>query len=85
MIFPVLFGIGSFPIVLCFWWLVVRKGKDKFVKFEDMDFDTDRYYETPEEIEKNRYANSLKGWAKFKYNFADNFCNGITYFYHRIE
>ena len=63
-----------------FWWLVVRKGKDKFVKFEDMDFDTDRYYETPEEIEKNRYANSLKGWAKFKYNFADNFCNGLRTF-----
>lgn len=65
--------LGVFPLCFVFWWLVVRKGKDKFVKFEDMDFDTDRYYETPEEVEKNRYANSLKGWAKFKYNFADNF------------
>lgn len=38
-----------------------------------MDFDTDRYFETEEEIEEKKYLESLKGWAKFKYSFAENF------------
>lgn len=65
--------LGVFPISFLFWWLIVKKGKDKFVKLEEMDFDTDRYFETEEEIEEKKYLESLKGWAKFKYSFAENF------------
>ncbi|CAH2352054.1 arginine permease Can1p [[Candida] railenensis] len=61
-----------FPACFVFWWLV-RKGKDKFVKLEDMDFDTDRYILSQEEIDEIEYSKSLKGWTKFKYNFVDNF------------
>ncbi|EGW30884.1 uncharacterized protein SPAPADRAFT_142475 [Spathaspora passalidarum NRRL Y-27907] len=62
-----------FPVTYIFWWLIIRRGKDRFVKKEDMDFDTDRYFQSPEELEEKEYAQSLKGWAKFKYNFVDNF------------
>ncbi|KAL6453343.1 SPCPB1C11.02 Probable amino-acid permease PB1C11.02 [Candida maltosa Xu316] len=65
--------LGVFPVSFLIWWLFVRRGKDKFVKSEDMDFETDRYYVTPEEQEEATYAASLKGWKKFKYSFADNF------------
>lgn len=64
--------VGVFPATFVFWWLL-KKGKDKFVKYDDMDFETDRYFETEEEIEENEYASTLKGWEKFKYNFVDNF------------
>lgn len=64
--------LGVFPVTFIFWW-VYKRGKDKFVKPRDMDFDTDRYIETEEERLENEYADSLKGWKKFRYNFADNF------------
>ncbi|KAG2735928.1 hypothetical protein G9P44_000018 [Scheffersomyces stipitis] len=64
--------LGVFPVTFIFWWLV-KKGKDRFVKLEEMDFDTDRYYESKEEKEEERYASTLKGWQKFRYGFAENF------------
>ncbi|CAK7895659.1 amino-acid permease GAP3 [[Candida] anglica] len=64
--------LGIFPVCFVFWWLV-KKGKDKFVKYEDMDFETDRYFKTDEEEEEDKYAATLTGWAKFKYHFAENF------------
>ncbi|EGV64084.1 hypothetical protein CANTEDRAFT_98074 [Yamadazyma tenuis ATCC 10573] len=64
--------VGVFPFTFIVWW-VIRKGKDRFVKSKDMDFETDQYVETQEEKEQNAYADSLTGWAKFKYNFVDNF------------
>lgn len=64
--------LGVFPLTFVFWWLV-KKGKDKFIKFEDMDFETDKYYITPEEEEEIAYVASLSRWKKFKHNFSDNF------------
>lgn len=64
--------LGVFPLCFIFWWLY-RRGHDKFVRLEDMDFDSDRYYETIEEQEENEYNRSLKGFAKFKHNFSANF------------
>lgn len=64
--------LGVFPLSFLIWF-VYTKGKDRFVKLEDMDFETDRYFETEEEIIENEHVASLKGWQKFKYNFADNF------------
>ncbi len=61
-----------FPACFAFWWSF-KKGKDKFVKYEDMDFETDRYFMTEEELADVEYSKELKGFAKFKYNFADNF------------
>lgn len=63
--------VGIFPLCFIFWWLY-KKGKDKFIKVNDMDFETDRYMETEEEREINQYEERLKGWEKFKYNFAEN-------------
>ncbi|CAI5756405.1 unnamed protein product [Candida verbasci] len=62
--------LGVFPLCFILWWLIKR---DKFVRAKDMDFDTDRYYQTQEELDEAEYEKSLKGWAKFKYNFVDNF------------
>lgn len=64
--------LGVFPATFVFWWLVT-KGKDRFVKYEEMDFETDRYFASAEEKQEDAYEQSLTGWAKFKYNFADNF------------
>lgn len=61
-----------FPATFLGWWLY-KRGKDKFVKYEDMDFDTDRYIESEEELEEIRYLKSLKGWEKVKVTFMDNF------------
>lgn len=63
--------LGVFPLTFIIWWLI-KKGKDKFIKFEDMDFQTDRYYQTEKEIEQAEYEASLSGWAKFKYNIIEN-------------
>ncbi|KAI5951289.1 ALP1 [Candida jiufengensis] len=65
--------LGVFLICFVFWWLIVKRGKDKFVRAKDMDFDTDKYIQTQEELEEDDYSKTLKGWSKFKYNFADNF------------
>ena len=63
------FSMGRFFI----FHELVTKGKDRFVKYEEMDFETDRYFATAEEKQEDAYEQSLTGWAKFKYNFADNF------------
>ncbi|EDK42540.1 hypothetical protein LELG_00718 [Lodderomyces elongisporus NRRL YB-4239] len=65
--------LGVFPICFIFWWLVIRRGKDKFVRAADMDLDTDRYVETSEELAEDQYAENLKGFAKFKHSFVNNF------------
>ncbi|KAG7662564.1 uncharacterized protein J8A68_003918 [[Candida] subhashii] len=62
-----------FPITYLCWWIFKKRFKDRFVKPEDMDLDTDRYIQTDEELEELEYAQSLSGWQKFKYNFVDNF------------
>lgn len=64
--------VGVFPLTFVLWWLY-KKGKDRFVKYEEMDFETDRYLETEEELAQNLYEEGLEGWEKFKYNFVDNF------------
>ncbi|ODV80992.1 uncharacterized protein CANTADRAFT_46796 [Suhomyces tanzawaensis NRRL Y-17324] len=64
--------LAVFPACFVFWW-IVKKGKDKFVKFEDMDFETDRYHESEEELEEIRYMASLTGWAKTKHKFKTTF------------
>lgn len=61
-----------FPATYLFWWFYTR-GTDRFVKFEDMDFELDRYIESPEELEMIRYRKSLKGFAKIRHNFSANF------------
>lgn len=63
--------LGVFPLTFVFWWLI-KKGKDKFIKYEDMDFETDRYYQTVEEIEEGKREESLTGIAKFKYRIWEN-------------
>lgn len=64
--------LGVFPVCFIFWFLFT-KCKDRLIKPLDMDFETDRYIESEEERIENAYADSLKGWQKFKYNFVDNF------------
>lgn len=64
--------LGVFPLTFIFWWLY-RKGKDKFVKYEDMDFELNRYYQTKEELELAEYEATLSRWAKFKHDFVENF------------
>lgn len=59
-----------FPVTFLVWWAYKR---DKFVKFADMDFDTDRYIETEEEKEEIEYLKSLSGWERFKRNLLENF------------
>lgn len=60
-----------FPLTFLAWW-AYKRGKDRFVRLEDMDFDLDRYVESDEELDMIKHATSLKGWAKFKHNFAAN-------------
>lgn len=64
--------LAIFPSCFIFWWLW-KRGKDRFVRMEDMDFETDRYIDTEEDIAEDLHSSQLKGWAKFKYNFAANF------------
>lgn len=53
-----------FPVCFLFWWFIIKRGKDKFVRAADMDFDTDRYIESPEELEEEQHAKSLKRVAQ---------------------
>lgn len=64
--------LGVFPLTFIIWW-IYRLGKDKFIKPEDMDFETDRYIESEEELMETEYYKSLTGWKKFRYNFNDYF------------
>lgn len=68
--------VGVFPLSFIIWYIVYyfKNGKfDKFMKYEEMDFETDRYIQTQEEIDQDVYEQSLSGWKKFRYNFVDNF------------
>jgi len=62
--FSVYLELIVFPICLLLWWIFHRK--DRFIKSEDMDFDTDRYIESEEERKYNEELESLKGWAKWR-------------------
>ncbi|CUM64878.1 uncharacterized protein PRCAT00002494001 [Priceomyces carsonii] len=64
--------LAVFPLTFAIWW-VIKKGKDKFVKFEDMDFDSDRYFETEEDKEENAHLDSLRGLQKLKHNLLSSF------------
>ncbi|CCD22292.1 uncharacterized protein NDAI_0A01340 [Naumovozyma dairenensis CBS 421] len=57
-----------FPVCFIIWWLVKR---DRFVKYEDMDFTTDRYIPTKEIIELNETLDNLKGWKKYRQMFHE--------------
>ncbi|CAK9440301.1 uncharacterized protein LODBEIA_P44010 [Lodderomyces beijingensis] len=65
--------LGIFPLCFLFWFFVVKRTKDPFVSAPDMDFDTDRYVSTEEDLEQEKHAASLTGFAKFKHNFVENF------------
>ncbi len=59
-----------FPACYFIWWIFKR---DWFVKYEDMDFETDRYIPTPEIIELNEELDNLKGWRKWRQHINDYF------------
>lgn len=62
--------LGIFPFFYLVWWLYKR---DKWVEVQDMDFETDRYFETEEEQLLNQELDSLKGWPKFRQRFVEFF------------
>lgn len=64
--------LGVFPVCYLFWFFWT-KCKDRWVKLEDMDFESDLYVPLKEEEEENEYVDLLKGWAKFRHNFTSNF------------
>lgn len=59
-----------FPACWLFWWIFKR---DKFVKLEDMDFVTDKYIQSEEEIELNHQLDNLKGYKKYRQIVNDYF------------
>ncbi|KAH3670251.1 hypothetical protein WICMUC_004904 [Wickerhamomyces mucosus] len=59
-----------FPLFYVIWWIYKR---DKWVKPEDMDFETDLYVETEEERLLNEKLDSLKGWAKWRNRLFEYF------------
>lgn len=59
-----------FPICWIGWWIYRRVS---FVKVEEMDFVTDRYYETEEERLLNQEIDNTKGWKKMRYVISDYF------------
>lgn len=59
-----------FPTCFFFWWLFKR---DRLVKLEDMDFVTDRYIPSAEEIALNEKLNNLKGYKKVRQMISDYF------------
>lgn len=65
--------IGIFLIVLIFvaWHFYTRKSF-KFINYEDMDFETDRYIESEAEILENLRESSLNGWERFRRNLRVN-------------
>ncbi|CAG62327.1 CYN1 [Nakaseomyces glabratus] len=66
--FSVYLELFVFPFVYIIWWLWKR---DWFVKYEDMDFVTDRYIPTKEIVELNERLDNLKGWKKVRQIFSD--------------
>lgn len=59
-----------FPFCYIVWWVIKR---DKWVRAEDMDFETDRYHETEEDRLENEYYDNLKGWKKLRHQITDYF------------
>lgn len=59
-----------FPACWLLWWLFKR---DKFIKLEDMDFVTDKYIQSEEEIELNHQLENLKGYKKYRQIVTDYF------------
>lgn len=59
-----------FPTCWLIWWIFKR---DRFVKPEDMDFITDRYIQSPQEIEENERLDNLKGYPKYRQIVSDYF------------
>lgn len=68
--FSVYLELFVFPACWIIWWLYKR---DRFVKYEDMDFETDRYIPTKEIIEENERLDHIKGWKKFRQGLSDYF------------
>lgn len=62
--FAVYLELIIFPLTFIVWWIL--HPRDRFVKYEEMDFDTDRYYETDEERKLNEEQANLKGFKKVK-------------------
>lgn len=60
-----------FPACFILWWIFHIK--DRFIKADDMDFETDRYIESEEEKKLREEWDNLKGWAKVKRNLQDYF------------
>ena len=65
--------IGIFVIVLTFviWHLYTRKSF-QFIKYEDMDFETDRYIENETEILENLRESRLGRWERFRHHVRVN-------------
>lgn len=59
-----------FPVCWLIWWIYKR---DRFVSAEDMDFETDRYIQSPEEIEYNERLDNLRGYPKYRQIVSDYF------------
>ncbi|QLL32968.1 hypothetical protein HG536_0D04900 [Torulaspora globosa] len=59
-----------FPACWLVWWIYKR---DDFVKPEDMDFVTDRYVQSPEEVELNARLDNLRGYPKYRQIIGDYF------------
>lgn len=59
-----------FPVCWFLWWVFKR---DKFVKLEDMDFVTDKYIQSSQEIALNEKLDNLRGYQKFRQILSDYF------------
>ncbi|GMM34765.1 hypothetical protein DASC09_020900 [Saccharomycopsis crataegensis] len=62
--------LGVFPLLYLIWWFYKR---DSWVKSSEMDFETDRYFETEEELELNERLDDLKGWPKWRHRILEFF------------
>lgn len=69
--FSVYLELFIFPITFLAWW--VLHPSDRFKKATEMDFDTDHYYETEEELAFDEMEKNLKGWAKVKHKLVQLF------------
>lgn len=59
--FQVYLELFVFPLTFIVWWIFHRDG---FKKTHEMDFDTDRYIESEEELEDRLAYEGLTGWKK---------------------
>lgn len=68
--FQVYLELFVFPFVYIVWWIWKR---DWFVKYEDMDFETDKYIPTQDIILLNEELDNLQGWKKYRQFISDYF------------